>query len=359
MSYGKIVRVSTFGESHGTAIGGMIEGIPSNIPIHQKRIQEALDRRKTGQSSIASPRKEEDIVEILSGIMNEKTLGTPIGFILKNQDARSKSYENMKDLYRPSHADFTYEAKYGVRDWRGGGRASARETACRVVAGNIAEQTLIFLNNVQIRAFVEQVGPICMENPEVFPTREEVEQTIVRCPEIHTAEKMIAFIKDVQKKKDSIGGIIRVECRNVPVGLGEPVFDKLEAELAKAMLSIPAAKGFEIGSGFSGASMLGSEHNDPFVMVNDHVQTTTNHSGGIQGGISNGMPIYFRVAFKPVATIFHPQQTITASHMPITLQPTGRHDPCVLPRAVPIVESMTALVLCDMLMLQRTQLRER
>ena len=355
MTYGKIVRVSTFGESHGKAIGGILEGIPSNIPIVHHQIQYALDRRKTGQSSIVSPRKEEATVEILSGIMDKKTLGTPIGFVLYNKDARSSAYENIRNIYRPSHADYTYQAKYGIRDWRGGGRASARETACRVVAGNIAQQTLSFVHNIEVRAWVEQVGSIKMKHPERFPSLEEVEQTIVRCPELQTAEEMIAYIKRIQKQKDSVGGVIRVECRNVPAGLGEPVFDKLEAELAKAMLSIPAAKGFEIGSGFSGVHMLGSEHNDPFTVENGSISTMTNFSGGIQGGISNGMPIYFRVAFKPVATIFLPQQTVTMENEATTLKPTGRHDPCVVPRAIPIVEAMTSLVLCDMLMRQKMQ----
>ena len=354
MSTGRLVRLSTFGESHGGAIGGILEGLPPQIPIHISQIQDALDRRRPGQSSISSPRKETDTIQILSGIFEGKTLGTPVGFLIPNKDARSQSYKKFKNIYRPSHADYTYDAKYGFRDWRGGGRSSARETACRVAAGNIAAQVLSHLHGIEIRAWVEQVGSISIHQPVQLPTIEEIDQTPVRCPDLQKANQMIELIAQVRKEKDTVGGIIRAECRHVPAGLGEPVFDKIDAELAKAMLSIPAVKGFEVGSGFMGATMRGSVHNDPFKNMNGTVQTTQNNSGGIQGGITNGMPITFRVAFKPVATIFLEQNTVDSEQKNTTIAPKGRHDPCVVPRAVPIVESMAALVLCDMLMRQRS-----
>ena len=354
MSMGKIVRLSTFGESHGGAIGGILEGLPPQIPICTAQIQAALDRRRPGQSSISTPRKETDTIQILSGIFEGKTLGTPIGFVIPNKDARSQSYEKFKNVYRPSHADYTYDAKYGFRDWRGGGRSSARETACRVAAGNIAAQVLQNLHGIQIRAWVEQVGTISIPIPIKLPTIEVIDQTPVRCPDREQAKKMIALIEQIRKEKDTIGGIIRAECHDVPPGLGEPVFEKIDAELAKAMLSIPAVKGFEVGSGFAGATMRGSQHNDPFRTIDNTIQTTQNNSGGIQGGITNGMPITFRVAFKPVATIFMEQDTVDDEMNNTTIAPKGRHDPCVLPRAVPIVESMAALVILDMLMRQRS-----
>ena len=353
MSMGTIVRLSTFGESHGGAIGGTLEGLPPQIPIDIPTIQRALDRRRPGQSSISSPRKETDKIQILSGIFEGKTLGTPIGFIIPNKDARPSSYDKFKHQYRPSHADYTYDAKYGFRDWRGGGRSSARETACRVAAGSIAAQVLSHLHGINIRAWVEQVGTISIPSRDTLPTLQEVEHTPVRCPDTQTAQQMMELIKSVRKEKDTIGGIIRCACHQVPAGLGEPVFDKIDAELAKAMLSIPAVKGFEVGSGFEGTAWRGSRHNDAFQSNDGHIVTTTNHSGGIQGGITNGMPITFRVAFKPVATIFTEQQTVDDEGNNTTIAPKGRHDPCVVPRAVPIVESMAALVICDMLMRQQ------
>ena len=349
----KIVTLHSFGESHGKAIGGVLNGIPAGVPISLVQIQQALARRRPGHTALSSPRKEADNIQILSGIFEGKTLGTPIGFVIPNKDARSHSYERFKNSYRPSHADYTYDAKYGHRDWRGGGRASARETACRVAAGSIASQVLQYHCNGIIRSWVTQIGSIQAPLPDRLPTSEEIENNPIRCPHQASAQKMELAIKEVRKNKDSLGGIIHTECHGFPAGWGEPVFDKLEADLAKAMLSIPASKGIEFGAGFAGSKMKGSEHNDPFCMVEGKVQTRSNHSGGIQGGISNGMPIVFRVAFKPVATIFLPQDTINTQHEEVVLTPTGRHDPCVLPRAVPIVEAMTALTLCDMMLRQR------
>lgn len=353
MSMGTIVRLSTFGESHGGAIGGCLEGLPPQVPIDIDTIQQALNRRKPGQSSISTPRKETDTIQLLSGIFEGKTLGTPIGFIIPNKDARPSSYERFKHLYRPSHADYTYDAKYGFRDWRGGGRSSARETACRVAAGNIAAQTLSHLHGIVIRAWVEQVGHISITPRTDIPTLQEIEHSPVRCPDPVSAKNMIELIKTVRKEKDTIGGIIRCVCHHVPAGLGEPVFDKIDAELAKAMLSIPAVKGFEVGAGFAGTTWRGSKHNDPFQSQKGDIVTTSNHSGGIQGGITNGMPICFRIAFKPVATIFSAQKTVDDQGNNTIIAPKGRHDPCVVPRAVPIVESMAALVICDMLMRQQ------
>ena len=339
-SFGTIFKLSTFGESHGVAIGGVIDGVPSNQIIDIDAIQAELDRRKPGQSAIVTQRKESDTVEILSGIFEGRTTGTPIGFIIKNDDQKSNDYDHIKDVYRPSHADFTYDKKYGNRDYRGGGRSSARETACRVVAGAIAKQILEAIG-IDIVAYVDQVGSIKLgENIDY----NVIDENPVRCPNMKVAAEMEALIKEVRKDGDTIGGSIRCEINHVPVGLGEPVFDKLHAELGKAMLSINAVKGFEFGSGFSCISMRGSEHNDLFQADES---TTTNHSGGIQGGISNGMPIIMRIAFKPVATIVQSQSTINKDGEEVLVDGKGRHDPCVVPRAVPIVEAMAAITILD------------
>jgi chorismate synthase len=341
-SFGKIFTLTTFGESHGAAIGGVIDGIPANFQLDLDKIQLELDRRKPGQSNIVTQRKESDTVQFLSGIFEGKTTGSPIGFIIPNENQHSKDYEHLKDAFRPSHADFTYQKKYGHRDFRGGGRSSARETACRVVAGAIAKQ---FLDSLGIRfsTYVDQVGAIRFESDK-FLESEQIEANAVRCPDAKIATKMEELILSTRKKGDTIGGAIRCVIQGVPIGLGEPVFDKLHAELGKAMLSINAVKGFELGSGFDSISMLGSEHNDLFETDGS---TKTNHSGGIQGGISNGMPISFRVAFKPVATIMQTQPTIDEVGNETILEGKGRHDACVVPRAVPIVEAMTAIVILD------------
>lgn len=341
-TYGTIFRLTTFGESHGKGIGGIVDGVPSNFDIDIERIQKELDRRKPGQSSIVSQRKESDKVQILSGVLDGKTLGTPIGFVIQNEDERSIDYDHLKEVYRPSHADYTYEKKYGIRDHRGGGRSSARETACRIVAGAIARQILETIG-VDFSTYVDQVGSIKLQDPSFFLT-EAIESNPVRCPDHHIAQKMEELIKEVRKDGDTIGGCVRCMVMNVPPGLGEPVFDKLHAELGKAMFSINAVKGVEFGSGFASVSMRGSEHNDLFM---DDGSTSTNNSGGIQGGISNGMPIEFRVAFKPVATIMKEQLTINDEHQQVLLSGKGRHDPCVVPRAVPIVEAMAAMVILD------------
>lgn len=345
-STGHIFKLSTFGESHASAIGGIIEGCPANISIDLQRIQDELGRRKPGQSKIVSQRKEMDQVEFLSGIMDGKSLGTPIGFIIRNEDSKSEHYEHLKENFRPSHADFTYEQKYGIRDHRGGGRSSARETANWVVAGALAKQVLETIG-VDITAYVDQVGDIKLEVPADF---NEIENNLVRCPDKATAERMTALIEAVRKEGDTIGGSIRCELAHVPPGLGEPVFDKLHASLGKAMFSINAVKGVEFGSGFACVSMRGSAHNDIF---NTDGSTRTNHSGGIQGGISNGMPIEFRVAFKPVATIMQKQESINNKGEQIELKAEGRHDPCVVPRAVPIVEALAAMVILDHYLLNR------
>lgn len=339
-SFGTIFKLTTFGESHGVAIGGVIDGVPANEPIDVDAIQAELARRKPGQSSIVTQRKESDTVEILSGIFEGKTTGTPIGFIIRNEDQKSTDYDPIKEVFRPSHADFTYTAKYGNRDYRGGGRSSARETACRVVAGAIAKQILASIG-VDIVAYVDQVGTIKVGNEIDYNV---IDENPVRCPNMKVAAEMEALIKEVRKDGDTIGGSIRCEINHVPVGLGEPVFDKLHAELGKAMLSINAVKGVEFGSGFDCISMRGSEHNDLF---NEDGSTQTNHSGGIQGGISNGMPITLRVAFKPVATIIKTQTTLTTEGKLVEMDGKGRHDPCVVPRAVPIVEAMAAITLLD------------
>lgn len=341
-SFGTLFKLTTFGESHGTAIGGIIDGVPANFPLDIPAIQNELDRRKPGQSSLVTQRKESDTVQFLSGIFEGKTLGSPIGFIILNENQKEADYAHLKDTFRPSHADFTYEKKYGIRDYRGGGRSSARETASRVVAGALAKQVL---NSVGIKfsTFVDQVGDIRFHSYEFFALK-EIESNLVRCPDKNLAEKMENLIREVRKEGDTIGGVISCVIKGVPAGLGEPVFDKLPAELGKAMLSINAVKAFEIGSGMESIIMRGSQHNDLF---NEDGTTQTNHSGGIQGGISNGMPIHFRVAFKPVATIMQTQASINTQGDKIELEGKGRHDACVVPRAVPIVEAMAALVILD------------
>jgi chorismate synthase len=348
-SFGNLLRVTTYGESHGTAIGGVIDGFPAGLKVDFKAIQEELNRRKPGQSKIVTQRKEPDTVEFISGIFEEKTTGTSIGFIIKNTNQKSKDYNNNTNVYRPSHADFTYDQKYGSRDFRGGGRSSARETANWVVAGALAKQ---LISAIKINAFTSSVGDIFVDKPYQNLDFSKTESTIVRCPDEVTAEKMITKIKEIRKAGDTIGGTVTCVAQNVPVGLGEPIFNKLHAELGKAMLSINAVKGFEFGSGFSGAQMKGSAHNDAF---NAGGSTQSNHSGGIQGGISNGMDIYFRVAFKPVATIMRAQQTINSENETTEITGKGRHDPCVVPRAVPIIEAMTALVLADFWLLNKTR----
>jgi chorismate synthase len=341
-SFGTLFKLTTFGESHGTAIGGIIDGVPANFLLDIPAIQLELDRRKPGQSSLVTQRKESDTVQFLSGIFEGKTLGSPIGFIILNENQKEADYDHLKDTFRPSHADFTYEKKYGIRDYRGGGRSSARETASRVVAGALAKQVLNSIG-IKFSTFVDQVGDIRFQSDEFFALN-EIESNLVRCPDLNTATKMENLIRDVRKEGDTIGGVISCVIKGVPVGLGEPVFDKLPAELGKAMLSINAVKAFEIGSGMESIAMRGSQHNDLF---NEDGTTQTNYSGGIQGGISNGMPIHFRVAFKPVATIMQTQESINTQGDKIELEGKGRHDACVVPRAVPIVEAMAALVILD------------
>lgn len=347
-TFGKLFQVTTFGESHGGAVGCVVDGCPSGLKISEVDIQKDLDRRKPGQSKITSPRKEEDKIEILSGVFEGKTTGTPIMMMARNKDARPSDYEKLKDVFRPSHADFTYEKKYGTRNWQGSGRASARETLARVAAGAIAKKFLNKKLKIDFLAFVEQVGKIMAKIDLDKITFEQIESNIVRCPDEKIAQKMIKLIEKVRTEGDSIGGAICVVIKNAPVGLGEPVFDKLSADLGKAMLSIPAVKGFEIGSGFEGVKMNGSQHNDSFLTdKTGRIRTKTNFSGGIQGGISNGEDIYFRVAFKPVSTIRKEQDTVNLKGQNVKLEATGRHDPCVLPRAVPIVEAMAAIVIMD------------
>jgi len=344
-SFGKIFTITTFGESHGEAIGGVIDGCPAGIELDFEAIQHELDRRKPGQSKIVTQRKEPDEVRFLSGIFEGKTTGASIGFIIENVHQRSNDYSHIKDSYRPSHADYTYDKKYGVRDYRGGGRTSARETANWVVGGAVAKQAI---PTIKINAFTSSVGDIFMEKPYQAVDMDNAENNIVRCPDDASAEKMIQRIHEIKKQGDTIGGTVTCVIQNVPVGLGEPIFDKLHAQLGKAMLSINAVKGFEYGSGFCGAKMKGSEHNDLF---NADGKTQTNLSGGIQGGISNGMDIYFRVAFKPVATIMQAQQTIDKEGNIVEMTGKGRHDPCVVPRAVPIVEALAAMVIADFMLL--------
>lgn len=340
-TFGKIFKLTTFGESHGEAIGGIIDGCPAGILLDFNAIRNEMQRRKPGQSSIVTQRKEEDEVQFLSGIFEGKTTGTPIGFIISNTNQKSKDYSEIKDTYRPSHADYVYEKKYGLRDYRGGGRSSARETASRVVGGAIAKQ---IIPEIKITAFVSSVGDIFIDKPYQELDFSKIESNAVRCPDSATALKMENYIKEIKKQGDTVGGTILCVIQNVPIGLGEPVFDKLHADLGKAMLSINAVKGIEFGSGFCGAKMKGSEHND---LYNEDGTTKTNLSGGIQGGISNGMDIYFRIAFKPVATLLQKQEVLTNINKIIEQQGKGRHDPCVLPRAVPIVEAMAAMVLVD------------
>ena len=351
-TFGKIFQLTTFGESHGVAIGGIIDGCPAELEVDFEFIQTELDRRKPGQSKLTTQRKEEDKVEFLSGIFEGKTTGTPIGFQIKNKDQKSKDYSHIQDKFRPSHADYTYEAKYGNRDYRGGGRSSARETACRVVAGAIA-QLVLKHQGVEIYSYVQQVGSIALLQEFNEIDFSQTFQNEVRCPDGEMAKKMSDFILKVKKEGDTIGGVIQTLVKNCPVGLGEPVFDKLHADLAKAMLSINAVKGFEYGSGFCAPEMRGSQHNDEFKQTEEGIRTKTNYSGGIQGGISNGEDIYFRTAFKPVATIMKSQASVDKNAEETELAGKGRHDACVVPRAVPIVTAMTALVLVDHLLKSR------
>ncbi len=346
-SFGQVFRFTNWGESHGKAIGGVVEGCPAGLELTEADLQPALDRRRPGQSKIVTQRKEADQVEILSGVVEGKTTGTPISLIIHNQDQRSKDYSEMASLYRPSHADFTYQQKYGIRDVAGGGRSSARVTAPTVAAGAIAQKVLKQNCGIEILGFVKSVSEIkCNLNP-LSVSSEQIEANMIRCPDAEIAELMVERIEAIRKRGDSVGGIVECVIKNVPVGLGEPIFDKLEADLAKAMLSINASKGFEVGSGFAGTVLTGSQHNDPFINSNGKVVTQSNYSGGIQGGISNGMPVVFRVAFKPTATIIRDQNTVDVNGNTVTFKAKGRHDPCVLPRAVPIVEAMAALVMCD------------
>ena len=350
-TFGNLFKLTSFGESHGSMIGGIIEGCPAGLEINKGLIQKDLDRRKPGQSKVTSPRKEDDKVQLLSGIFEGKSTGTPIGFLIPNINSKSQDYSNIKDVFRPSHADYTYEEKYGLRDYRGGGRSSARETACRVVAGSIAKQ---LLNNygIKISAYVSSIGNIFADEKNM-DLNKDYDSNIVRCPDNDASEKMINLITELKSKGNTVGGQIKCIINGVKPGLGQPVFDKLHADLGKAMLSINAVKGFEYGSGFSGSHMTGSEHNDEFIVENGNVSTKTNNSGGIQGGISNGEEIYFKVAFKPVATIMSKQNSIDKEKNNVELSVKGRHDPCVVPRAVPIVESMAAIVLADHLLRNR------
>jgi len=348
-TFGKLFTISTWGESHGAAVGVVIDGCPARLPLGEADIQGDLDRRRPGQSDIVTPRKEADRVEILSGVFEGRTTGAPIMMLVRNVDARPGVYEEMKEKFRPSHADFTYLSKYGFRDYRGGGRSSARETIGRVASGAVARKILSLGGAVEIRAFVTRIHDISLPPgaPEGFPTQAEVDATPVRCPDPATAAAMIRRIEEVRSQGDSVGGVIQCRVRGVPAGLGEPVFDRLEADLAKAMLSLPATKGFEVGSGFAGTFLKGSEHNDAYVPKDGRIGTATNRSGGIQGGISDGEEIYFNVAFKPTATIIKLQATVDVTGKPAEMIGRGRHDPCVLPRAVPTVEAMAALVLVD------------
>jgi chorismate synthase len=354
-SFGKLFTVTTWGESHGPAVGVVVDGCPPRLPLEAAEIQVELDRRRPGQSDLVTARQEADRVEILAGLFEGRTTGAPISLLVRNADARPGAYEEMKDKYRPSHADYTYQAKYGIRDHRGGGRSSARETVGRVAAGAIARKILRLAGGVEIRAFVTRIHDIEAPRLEPFPSAEEIEASPVRCRDAATAARMMERIKAVRAEGDSVGGLIECRVRGVPPGLGEPVFDRLEADLAKAMLSLPATKGFEIGSGFAGTLLKGSEHNDPFENREGRVRTQTNHSGGVQGGISNGEEIWFRIAFKPTATILQRQATVDTQGRAAELQGRGRHDPCVLPRAVPIVEAMAALVLVDHWLRQSAQ----
>lgn len=350
-TFGQLFRLTSFGESHGRAIGGVIDGCPAGIAVDVAKIQHELNRRKPGQSAIVTQRKEPDTVALYSGIFEGKTTGTPIGFAIHNTNQKPRDYAHIKDSYRPSHADYVYDKKYGFRDYRGGGRSSARETASRVVAGAIAKQ---FLSDIPIHAYVSQVGALALNKDYTQLNFAQIESNPVRCPDAEMAQQMEAYIKAIKKEGDTIGGVVSCVLQNLPIGLGEPVFDKLHARLGGAMLSINAVKGFEYGSGFAGVTLKGSQHNDAYTPKGT---TTTNRSGGIQGGISNGMDIYFKVAFKPVATVLKSYETINKVGAKVTVQGKGRHDPCVVPRAVPIVEAMAALVLADAVLLARTNKR--
>lgn len=352
-TFGTLYRLTSFGESHGKGVGGIIEGVTPGLEIDMDFIQHELDRRRPGQSEITTPRDESDRVEFISGVLDGKATGTPLAFVIWNKDQRSGDYDNMKDLFRPSHADFTYQSKYGIRDHRGGGRSSARETIARVVAGAVAK---LMLKNVgvNIHAYVSQVGSLRIEKSYQEMDLSVAETNIVRCPDPEIANRMIQRIDEIRRAHDSIGGVVSCVIHNAPVGLGEPVFDKLHASLGQAMLSINAVKGFEYGTGFNAVEMLGSEHNDEFYMEDGRVKSRTNRSGGIQGGISNGEDIYFRVAFKPVATILKDQNTVDKDGREVVMKAKGRHDPCVVPRAVPIVEAMAAMVLADALLINRS-----
>ena len=346
-TFGHLFRLTTWGESHGAAIGAVIDGCPPRLPLSEADIQPELDRRAPGQSAIVTQRKESDTVRILSGVFDGQTLGTPISLLIPNEDMRSGDYREVREKYRPSHADYTYDAKFGIRDWRGGGRTSARETAGRVAAGAIARKLLAVRYGVEVVAWVSKVGTLTVDYDMETVTREQVDATPIRCPDKAMAERMIAAVEAARKDGDSLGGLVTCVVRGCPPGWGEPVFDRLEADLAKAVLSLPASKGFEIGSGFAGTDLRGSQHNDAFYVKDGRVRTRTNHSGGVQGGISNGETIYFRVAFKPTATIMRAQDTVSVGGEETTISGRGRHDPCVLPRAVPMVEAMTTLVLAD------------
>lgn len=354
-TFGQLFRVTTWGESHGGGVGVVVDGCPPRLPLTEADIQPDLDRRRPGQSKIVTPRKETDTVTILSGTFEGQTLGTPISLLVKNEDQRSEAYNEMATKFRPSHADYTYQAKFGIRAWPGGGRTSARETIGRVAAGAIAKKILHQHFGIEILAYVQSVKDIAAAIDREHVTFAQVESNIVRCPDAAVAERMIALIETMRNEGNTVGGVVECVARKVPAGWGEPVFDRLEADLAKAMLSLPATKGFEIGSGFGSTLLTGREHNDPFRNVGGHVRTMSNRSGGVQGGISNGETIYFRTAFKPVATVMHEQDTVDVSGQNTTLKGRGRHDPCVLPRAVVMVEAMTALVLVDHALRHRAQ----
>lgn len=352
-SFGTLFKLTSFGESHGPAMGGVIDGCPAGLKIDLDKIQFELDRRRPGQSAVTTDRREEDKFEILSGIFEGKTTGSPIGFTIKNKDSRSQDYSEIKDVYRPSHADFTWQEKFGIRDYRGGGRASARETVSRVFAGAIAQQ-ILNENNIEVISFVSAIGNIEATIDSDGVSKSLVDESIVRCPDIISSDQMVNLLGALKEKGDSTGGVISCVVRGLPVGLGEPVFSKLHAELAKGIFSINAVKGLEFGSGFSGSQQLGSDHNDAFFIDNEQIRTRTNNSGGIQGGISNGEEVSMRIAFKPIATIKTPQETLNTQGEQTVISPNGRHDPCVVPRAVPIVDAMVALVLVDMLLLSRS-----
>lgn len=357
-TFGQLFRITTFGESHGGGVGVVVDGCPARLVLDAEAIQSELDRRRPGQSRLTTPRKEADRAEILSGVFEGRTLGTPIAMLVRNQDPRPQAYEHMKDLYRPSHADYTYEAKYGIRNWQGGGRASARETIGRVAGGAVARQVLAAAGIGEIVAWVSRVHEVEADVDAGSVTRDQVDDQITRCPDARASEEMASRIDAARRDGDSLGGVVTCVARGVPPGLGEPVFHKLEADLAAGLLSLPACKGFEIGSGFAGTRLTGIEHNDPFYADGGRVRTRTNRSGGVQGGISNGEDILVRAAFKPTATIHKAQETVNTKGESVQLEAEGRHDPCVLPRAVPMVEAMVALVLCDHYLRQRAQAGE-